>query len=91
MESGDVVLLIEEGTDAGHYRFTCPKCENLIEKFADYKVIRLLESAGVPIKFREESDESEKPTHAGPPPITIDDVIDFHEGLTDEALAEWLS
>lgn len=62
-------------SEEAHYAFVCPKCDELIEKRADRKIIALLRGAGV--GFASELVE-------GPPVITEDDILDFHDHIDDE-------
>lgn len=50
MGAASVLLVVEAGTTEGTYRFTCPGCEDTVEKRADRKVVMLLLSAGVEVR-----------------------------------------
>lgn len=74
----DVILLtVEPGSGEGTYSFVCPSCEDLVEKPADRKIVGLLKSVGVDVAER---GAPALPLEAQPdgPPLTLDDVIDFH-------------
>jgi hypothetical protein len=101
MGPGDILLSVGHGGDDGTYRFTCPDCFNTVEKRADRKIIALLVSAGVDIETRAGHElEGTRPlfdqgpdprdTLPGGPPLTLDDLIDFHFLLQDERVFETL-
>jgi hypothetical protein len=91
-----ILLSVRENGREGSYRFTCPECEDAVEKRADRKIVALLVSAGVDIDrdaepgarhpelFDEDGHEGES---AGPPApaFSPDDVIEFHYLLEDDA------
>jgi len=92
-----ILLSVRANGREGSYRFTCPECEDAVEKRADRKIVALLVSAGVDIDrdapaqrhpelFDERDDEGE-PAPTGPPApaFTPDDVIEFHYMLEDDA------
>ena len=76
MEASLVLLRLHGAEGEGTYSFVCPVCEDVIEKRADRKIVTLLRSAGV------ETAEGPLPKveEARPdgPPLTLDDLIDFH-------------
>lgn len=96
-------LEVLNGGREGTYRFTCPTCLDAVEKRADRKIVALLVSAGVDPSAHgpTEPDEDEvEPTPTLPaadlgppgPPLTIDDVIEFHFLLEDDRyLKEFLA
>lgn len=61
-----------------YYAFACPECGDRIHKSADARIIRLLRTGGV-----EPVETATHPEHppAGLPPITRDELLDFHEFL----------
>ncbi len=88
-----IMLSVRSNGHEGSYRFTCPSCADDVEKRADRKIVALLVSAGVDIDSPEEPMphpelfDADDPTIAAPtgPPFSIDDVIEFHYRLEDEA------
>lgn len=77
----EIELRVDEDNPAGsYYGFTCPHCDAGIRKPADDRVVRLLVSGGVPA------------LPAAPvltarfdhPPLTPDDLLDFHELLSQD-------
>ncbi len=94
-----ILLSVLHGGREGTYRFTCPTCMDAVEKRADRKIVALLVSAGVDVAgrgepveertaplFEEGVEEPEAPPERQPegPPLTIDDLIDFHFLLQDD-------
>ncbi|MGE5459641.1 MAG: hypothetical protein ACM3WR_03325 [Solirubrobacterales bacterium] len=97
-----ILLEVVRGGREGTYRFTCPTCMDDVEKRADRKIVALLVSAGVDVASRgatitEELFDQEPYVDPGPqrpqaPAFTVDDLIDFHFALQDDALvAEFLT
>jgi hypothetical protein len=86
----DVILLtVEPQSGEGTYSFVCPSCEGLVEKPADRKIVSLLKSVGVDVAERGSPTEHVEARPEGPP-ITIDDVIDFHFLLSTDDWVESL-
>ncbi len=91
-----ILLSVIRGGREGSYRFTCPGCQDEVEKRADRKVIALLVSAGVDIARADTLERTQvderKPDPRGPlpegPAFTLDDVIDFHYLLQDDRAIE---
>ena len=91
-----ILLSVRSNGREGSYRFTCPECDDSVEKRADRKIVALLVSAGVDVAgrggtiadelpFDGPPPEEEPPSpFAGLPAFTIDDVIDFHFRLQDD-------
>lgn len=88
MGAPSVVLTVPAGTMEGTYRFNCPVCDDTIEKHADRKVVMLLLSAGVEVYEVGVDEDAPPPVTSAPgddaPPLTVDDLIDFHYLLQDE-------
>ncbi|MEO8476952.1 MAG: hypothetical protein ABI572_07855 [Actinomycetota bacterium] len=90
-----ILLSVRQNGREGSYRFTCPSCEDDVEKRADRKIVALLVSAGVDIDQAEGGlegdpelfdDPIEDPRGVIPmgPAFSIDDVIEFHYLLEDD-------
>jgi predicted RNA-binding Zn-ribbon protein involved in translation (DUF1610 family) len=91
-----ISLSVRPNGREGSYRFTCPSCADDVEKRADRKIVALLVSAGVDIDPGDAEAAAAIPhpelfdqlgelrTDLGPP-ITADDLIEFHYLLEDEA------
>jgi hypothetical protein len=93
-----ISLAVRSNGREGSYRFTCPSCEDDVEKRADRKIVALLVSAGVDISrsemeagfapelFDDEDDvEPREPREPPAPRFTADDLIEFHYLLEDES------
>lgn len=72
----DIELRVCTHAPASYYTFDCPTCNDAIQKPADDRVIQLLISGGVRAIVWELPEEIMQP-HAGPP-LTHDDLLDFH-------------
>jgi hypothetical protein len=70
-------LRIRAGEEAS-YSFDCPVCEDTIVKPADARIVQLLVSGGVVPEVIQDL-----PSNALPP-ITYDDLLDFHLLLESE-------
>jgi hypothetical protein len=76
----DILLRLGAVHATNTYGFTCPSCGDFIEKPADDRVVRLLLSGGVmPVPVHVPAEALE--LHFGPP-LTHDDLLDFHQRLT---------
>jgi predicted RNA-binding Zn-ribbon protein involved in translation (DUF1610 family) len=91
-----ILLSVRSNGREGSYRFTCPECEDAVEKRADRKIVALLVSAGVDIDRNDEvaamhpelfdvDDPDERDPGPSGPSFTADDVIEFHYLLEDDA------
>lgn len=90
MRADVISLAVEQDSEEGVYSFVCPVCEDVVEKPADRKIVSLLRSVGVEITEREAAlaEIDERPDG---PPITIDDIIDFHFLMSQEDWFEQLT
>ena len=94
-----ISLAVRSNGREGSYRFTCPSCEDDVEKRADRKIVALLVSAGVDIErgggasridpdllFDQEDQLPDDPRGELPagPAFGIDDLIEFHFLLEDD-------
>jgi hypothetical protein len=89
-----ILLSVRENGREGSYRFTCPSCADDVEKRADRKIVALLVSAGVDIRQGTGAVDPNvlfdqapmAPLEVAPegPPLSADDVIEFHFLLDDE-------
>jgi hypothetical protein len=90
-----ILLQVVRGGREGTYRFRCPTCMDDVEKRADRKIVALLVSAGVDVAsrgttmteqlFDQETFVDPRPPLPDAPAFTIDDLIDFHFALLDDA------
>lgn len=93
-----IMLSVRENGREGAYRFTCPSCEDDVEKRADRKIVALLVSAGVDIdraaggqahpELMFDQDEPNSAPLSTGPAFTIDDVLEFHFLLEDDRYIE---
>lgn len=91
-----IMLSVRDNGREGSYRFTCPSCEDDVEKRADRKIVALLVSAGVDIDqaggvgsdslFDQELVPARQKSTG--PRFTADDVIEFHYLLEDDRYIE---
>lgn len=73
----EVDLRVDPDGDApAYYAFDCPLCHEVVRKPADNRIVRLLASGGVEVRRL----VAVSPRPAGPP-LTHDDLIDFHSLL----------
>jgi predicted RNA-binding Zn-ribbon protein involved in translation (DUF1610 family) len=86
MEASVVLLTVDEASGEGSYSFVCPECLEVVEKPADQKIVTLLLSAGVEVHRTTPTDEAMLPSRQTPggPPLTADDLIDFHFLLSQD-------
>ena len=86
MDAQAILLSIRESDGEGVYSFTCPSCFDTVEKPADRKVVMLLLSAGVDVTQITENTVTaiSEEVPADLPPLTADDLIDFHFLLEKE-------
>lgn len=82
-----ILLNVRESDGEGTYSFSCPVCDETVEKPADRKVVMLLLSAGVDVSQTAALLQEEEIKPLGPP-LTTDDLIDFHFLLERE---DWFS
>lgn len=83
MEVNAVHLTITEDGERGAYSFYCPSCKVLVAKPADRKIVQLLIHAGVNVDGW--------PDIAAAPPLTNDDLIDFHSELEEKGIEGFLA
>ena len=91
-----ILLSVDQFGEEGFYSFVCPVCLEDVQKQADRKIVALLVSAGVsmgetssaPVLLR----EFPRGERLDLPPLTLDDLIQFHYLLEDDrALQELLA
>ena len=85
LTSGDVTVLVCATNNQGSYAFQCPACRLAVSKAADPRVVDLLVSTGVRLSVWQLPAELDE-QHDGPP-LTTDDLIDFHFALET---GDWL-
>jgi hypothetical protein len=81
----DILLRIGASRTVNTYGFTCPTCGEFVQKQADDRIVRLLLSGGVvPVPVHVPAEALE--VHDGPP-ISHDDILNFHEMLVND---DWI-
>ncbi len=86
---GDVSVRVCSNDHRGSYTFRCPECQLAVSKPADANVVELLVASGVRMDVWELPAELWEPRVGEP--ISHDDLLDFHELLSDERWFERLS
>jgi len=81
----DLRLEICSDTGGSTYSFLCPNCRLIVNKQAGPQIKELLASAGVQIVRWDLPAELAEPKQG--PPITYDDLLEFHFELAQES---WL-
>ncbi|HSK94974.1 MAG TPA: hypothetical protein VK891_00015 [Euzebyales bacterium] len=61
------------GARQAMYNFDCPGCLTVVTKPADERIVRLLASGGVPVL-----EWAPPPPRPAGPPLSFDDLLDFH-------------
>ena len=85
----DLVVRLCEDTESGTYVFRCPNCALPVVRPADRPTIDLLVSSGCRLEVWNMPAELIEPRPPGPP-FTHDDLIDFHEVLSERGWFEEL-
>lgn len=76
LRSRDLTVRVCAETDAGTYTFACPRCRGRVARDATPRILSLLVSAGVRTEVWHQPAELFE--HREGPPISADDVLDFH-------------
>ena len=76
LTSSDVTALVCSTTNEGSYAFRCPTCEVVVSKPAESRVVDLLVSTGVRLSVWQLPAELEEARNG--PPISYDDLLEFH-------------
>lgn len=88
MTTADVWVRICADDASGTYSFRCPTCSMVVVKGAEPHIVDLLVAAGVALStWRRPAELNE--THTGEP-ISHDDLLDFHDMLSDDGWYERL-
>ncbi len=73
----DVQVRVCTHDNEGTYSFRCPRCELVVVKPAEPRIIELLVASGVHLSTWSLPSELSEP-RAGGDPISHDDLLDFH-------------
>jgi hypothetical protein len=76
LRARDLTVRVWADTDRGTYAFACPRCGDPVARDATPRILSLLVSAGVRAEvWHQPAEVHERP---GGPPLTPDDLLDFH-------------
>ena len=81
--SHDMEVQVCAQTQEGSYTFHCPVCTLPVRREADRRVVQILVSGGVKVRVWELPAELYE-SHDGPP-ISWDDLLDFHALLSTDS------
>lgn len=85
---GDVRVLLCSTTYESSYAFQCPSCRLAVTKPAEARVVDVLLASGIPLSVWHMPAELDEPRSG--PPISYDDLLEFHFALRREAPLESL-
>ncbi|MFP5297737.1 MAG: hypothetical protein ACLGHL_01960 [Actinomycetota bacterium] len=88
LTADDILLRIGAASTHNSYGFDCPDCGDFVEKPADERIVRLLLSGGVMPVMNQVPAEVLEPRTG--PPISYDDLLAFHEKLSQDGWFEEL-
>ena len=89
LTANDILLRIGASKAVNTYAFSCPDCNEFVEKPADERIVRLLLSGGVMPMLVYVPAEALEPKEG--PPINHDDILAFHELLESDDWFQELS
>ena len=76
LRSRDLTVRVCADADSGTYTFDCPRCGDVVARDASPRILALLVTAGVHAEvWHQPAEILERPDG---PPITADDLLDFH-------------
>jgi hypothetical protein len=86
-----ISLQVNDDDGLGQYRFDCPSCAAEVRKKAGKQSVAMLVAAGVAPQTPAPAAEpaplpEDRAVDQGAPQFTLDDAIDFHFLLQDDAL-----
>lgn len=81
------VMLCSSNGEAS-YVYRCPACKMVVSKAVDRRIVEILVSSGVRIHFWRLPEESDEEITG--PPVDFDDLIEFHNQLSDPTWLERL-
>jgi hypothetical protein len=86
LTTSDLRVRVRDQDDGGSYVFRCPSCRMSVVKPAEARIIDLLVASGV--RLETWTLPAELFEAKGGPPITHDDLIDFHHQLQSD---DWIT
>jgi len=81
LSASDLVVRVCADDESGSYTFQCPECERPVAKTASSRIVELLVSSGVEMQVWRRPSELDEPRSG--PPISPDDLLDFHLALQE--------
>lgn len=79
LTADDITIRVCADDERGSYVFRCPDCSGLVVKDASRRLVDLLVSSGVRMQvWRLPAELRDADRHSDAPPITSDDLLDFH-------------
>ena len=82
LTTADVTVRVCADDNQGSYSFRCPTCRMAVVKPAEPRIVELLVASGVRLDTWRLPAELTEARHGKP--ITHDDLLDFHDLLTDD-------
>ena len=82
LTSRDVSVQVCASNNQGSYAFRCPECMLAVSKLAEQRIVDLLVSSGVRLSVWSMPAELEERREG--PPISYDDLLDFHLLLQED-------
>ena len=82
LTTADVTVRVCTGDNGGAYTFRCPNCRMIVVKQAESSTIDLLVASGVALSTW--NPPAELLERRGGPPLSHDDLLDFHRSLHDD-------
>jgi len=82
LRSRDLTVRVCADSDSGTYTFDCPRCGDVVARDASPRILALLVTAGVHAEvWYQPAEILERPDG---PPLTADDLLDFHLLLNED-------
>lgn len=79
----DVTVRVCADDRSAAYTFRCPRCRMIVARSAEPRIVELLVTSGVAMStWHLPAELAERPLHS--PPLTHDDLLDFHALLEDD-------
>ncbi|GMU78572.1 MAG: hypothetical protein AMXMBFR46_13670 [Acidimicrobiia bacterium] len=89
LRARDLTVRVCAETDEGTYSFDCPRCGAPVAREATPRILSLLVAAGVRAEVWHRPAELSEPRIG--PPLTNDDLLDFHLLLSEDGWFERLA
>ena len=89
LTASDLTVRVCSDDDTGSYWFRCPECDAPVAKAASPHIVELLVSSGVRLQMWRRPAEMRERRNG--PPLTLDDLLDFHVLLQSDDWMEQLA